>query len=237
MVIDINRCSEEKRKIHFNNLMLESLEKRDSPTDEMMIAAIARQQERLEAAGRYCEGVDPATLPSPASLLQSAASLTPYQKTLLALMRSDGTIQRLHDKFPYSESTLYIYPQFLADHAYRFLQEGFTAGEPLALEGLILVHSPSHAISPRGVSLSLPNPRLFVKYMGLLQRLYGDAAAEGETGMVLAEVRASIPVDELALIDRDVDVEHERWMRISDAKGSSPARSRPLKGGEPLVCE
>ncbi len=237
LVVDINRCSEEKRKIAFNDLMIQSLEARDGPSDELMIATIARQQERLEASGGYCKGFESAALPSPTSLLQATASLTPYQKALLALTRSDGTIQRLHDRFSYSESGLYVYPQFLADNAYRFLQEGFAAGEPLALEGLVLVHSPSNVVSQRGVSLSLPNPKLFVKYMGLMQRLYGDVAIEGEIGMAFSEVRASIPPDQLVLIDKEMDAEYERWVRLSEAKGRGSARAYALKGGERAVCE
>ncbi len=217
--------------------MIQSLEARDGPSDELMIATIARQQERLEASGGYCKGFESAALPSPTSLLQATASLTPYQKALLALTRSDGTIQRLHDRFSYSESGLYVYPQFLADNAYRFLQEGFAAGEPLALEGLVLVHSPSNVVSQRGVSLSLPNPKLFVKYMGLMQRLYGDVAIEGEIGMAFSEVRASIPPDQLVLIDKEMDAEYERWVRLSEAKGRGSARAYALKGGERAVCE
>lgn len=34
-------------------------------------------------------------------------------------------------------------PQFLADHSIQFLLEGYEARDPLALEGLILLHAPA----------------------------------------------------------------------------------------------
>ena len=219
LVLDLNRCTEERRKIEFNARMIRSLEAGESPHDEMMIATVARTQERLTAAGTYCEGVDTSSLPAPASFLEQGVILSPHQKAILALMRPDGRIQRLRGEPSYSESALYVYPQFLADNAYRFLQDGFQSAEPLALEGLILVHSPSGAVSQKGVAWSLPDPRRFVTYLELLRRLQGDAVLEGNVGLAFTETRASLTPAQWEAVEREVKREFPRWSAIAAARG------------------
>lgn len=219
LVLDLNRCTEERRKIEFNARMIRSLEAGESSHDEMMIATVARTQEHLTAAGTYCEGVDTSSLPTPASFLEQGVILSPHQKAILALMRPDGRIQRLRGEPSYSESALYVYPQFLADNAYRFLQDGFQSAEPLALEGLILVHSPSGAVSQKGVALSLPDPRRFVTYLELLRRLQGDAVLEGNVGLAFTETRASLTPAQWEAVEREVKREFPRWSAIAAARG------------------
>lgn len=220
LALDLNRCTEERRKMEFNERMIRSLGAGEGPHDELMITTVVRTREQLTAAGRHCEGVDTSSLPSPASLLEQGVVLSPHQKAILALMRPDGRIQRLHGESSYSESALYVYPQFLADNAYRFLQEGFQAADLLALEGLILVHSPSGAVSQKGVALSMPDPRRFLTYLELLRRLQGDVVLDGNVGLGFAEARASLTSVQWEAIEREVERELVRWNSIPTSGGT-----------------
>lgn len=55
--------------------------------------------------------------------------------------------------------------------------------------------------------------------------------------MAFAEVRASIPLDQLTLIDNEMDAEYERWVHLGDAGARGSKRAYALKGGEQAVCE
>jgi hypothetical protein len=147
------------------------------------------------------------------------------QRTLIALLRSDGQIRRLYQaEQGFSESASYVYPQFLADHALDFLQDGFRARDPLALEGLVLLHAPSNSLSPQGVGPTLPNPRLFLRYAWLMQRLFGEDVLGERAKRTVAYAAASLDPDQLQSIRNGVEHDLTLW------SGDSRIRPRENNG-------
>lgn len=221
----VNRCVEEVRRRETTRRLTASLEQRGSDNEDMLVGAIASSDVRNELSGGYCEGVDVETLPDAEALLEAAApGFTPRQKTLLALMRSDGAIRRLQpSQGTFFEPGLYAMPQFQADHGYQFLLDGFAARDPLALEGLVLTHAPGNAIPVQGVHIALPNPRLYVRYASLYRALFGDHAL-GFAGLeMLRSAAARLTPQALTQIDQGVQIETEQWRSALATQAVRPA--------------
>jgi hypothetical protein len=225
LIIGANRCSEQARNAKFTERTIRSLEHKPGRHEGLGIHVAAISMEIEAKSSAYCAGVDLDSLPRAGKVLANAyAFLSPRQKTILALMRSDGVIRRLESEPDLSEMALYVYPQALADNAYAFLQSGIQAHDPLALEGMMLVHSPGLSLGPRGAGLWLPNPRLFLKYSFMLARLYGEQALGRAANMVHSTMLVTDPLD-LEKIRREADFESGQWLKAS---GSTPiARPQP----------
>lgn len=193
---------------------------------------------RLMFVARHCEASTPAdgcagVLPGAASddALQGALPwLSPRQKTLLAMMRSDGRVARLRSA-PHVQAPGFVYPQFLADRAHDFLLEGFRAHDALALEGLAIAHSPGAAVGWGGTGPSLPDPRLFVFYTGVLQRLHGPDTL-GEAALALASAaRERMTLAQREDLDRKIESEVRAWV---EDEGEAPLQAawQELQAGE-----
>lgn len=164
------------------------------------------------APDSFCAGVEDDPLPRTEDLLQPAEPwLTPRQKVLLAMIRPDGGVARL-SRPGVAAPPGYVYPQYLADHAYEFLLEGFRARDPLALEGLAIVHAPGDPARWNRNGPVLPNPKLFVFYTGVLQRLQGDAALGPLARETLAATRATLDARDLAEADEKAATEVKLWL-------------------------
>lgn len=228
LIVGANRCVEAARNRAFTELMVRSLESREAQHDDVMVQTVARARERGQANDEFCGDIDPVRLPSADALYRKAApALSVRQKVVLALLRSDGRIRRLYGNPSFSESSLYVLPQFLSDHTHEFLLQGYAARDPLALEGLVMIHAPGRAIHPQGIRLALPNPRLFIKYAGLLRRLHGDAAIEGAVGRLMQATAETLDAATLAQLDREIEAEYRRWT----ASGSVSTTLPPLDNG------
>lgn len=212
LIVGINRCVELNRNRAFSERMIRSLELGESEKDELLIRLAARFEEAESQGGAFCSDVDVQELPRIDSLLRnSIQSMSPEQKTVIALMRSDGRLRRLQRTSSFSESSLYVFPQLLADHAYEFLLAGFSARVPLALEGLVVTHAPGGAMMTQGVHVALPNPRLFHRYALLMERLYGSETLGREGGHLLEAVTATLSPRDLSENALWVDNEYRRW--------------------------
>jgi hypothetical protein len=212
LVMQVSRCVREAQHADFDDRLMSSLARGASRLEEFSIDRLARNQERRANFAGYCSGVSVDEFSDLTPLLaKSIASLTPRQKAVLAMMRADGHVRRLVWDEPYAELSSYLYPQFLADHGYDFLMSAYHAADPLALEGLLLVHAPARMLAQHGVGISLPNPRLFLQYAILAQTLFGPEFL-GERGLRLAEhVAASMTTDQLVDVSAAADRERARW--------------------------
>lgn len=216
LIVGINRCVELNRSRAFSERMIRNMELRESEKDELLIRLAAKFEETQSQDGGFCRDVDTKTLPRTDSLLQNSIhSMSPEQKTILALMRSDGHLRRLQRTSSFSESGLYVFPQILADHSHAFLLAGFDARVPLALEGLVITHSPGGGTMTQGVHVALPNPQLFHRYALLMERLFGSASLGREGGFLLEAVTATLSPDVVSKNERWVSSEYRRWTQIN----------------------
>lgn len=237
LLVSINQCHDQVRRQGFSKLALNALTKNESDIDGLLVASVAADEEHMAQRGGYCAGVDLETLPAASSLFAETYRLNVAQKTIIALTRPDGSLARLHRRASYSQAPLHVHPQFLADNALHYLAEGYRAAEPLALEGLVMVHTPGVVARPGGTLPWLPNPHLFLKYLGLMHRLQGPAALEGEVGLMYQAARDAMPVESLARIEREVEADFQRWVSVSRAKGLDHAYRPPLDFEPRSGCE
>jgi hypothetical protein len=148
----------------------------------------------------------------------------------MVLMRSDGSLRRLRGSMSFTESGLYVIPQFIADNSLQFLMQGYAAKDPLALEGLVLMHAPGSAIAPSSVAVWLPNPRLFLQYTMLMHELFGPESL-GRSAFEMAQVvAASEPPDEIRKLREVVGLEAEQWRRLGADRTPAPD---PTKSSDP----
>src|SRR5690606_19298668 len=105
-------------------------------------------------------------------LKRTLPNMSPRQKTLIAMLRADGSLARVMRQGGIPSGGLSVgsenlVSQFLADNDMPFLQAGFDVADPLALEGLLLVHAPGGMIGGMPFSVmrqSRPDPYRFARY-------------------------------------------------------------------------
>lgn len=229
LVLDMGYCREQRRSQRFMDQMRSGLGPREHRMGDDLAAAVIVGEEDAAARGAsFCAGLPEETLPSMDSILARAMPrMDTRQKVLLALTRPDGTLVRLI-RTPQAGSrsggdNQYVYPQFLAEHALEFLQSGMAAGDPLALEGMILVHAPSR-LPDRGLDVfpALPDPYQFAGHALLLQRLAGPAALGTYAGALLQRLLAAMSPEELQRLDRAVEAEALRWRSLASTAKAMP---------------
>lgn len=238
LVVGLIRCTEEQRSDKFTRAMMRSLEEKHGKNDDKLIALVARHQEKQAKQGLFCDGIDAESLPQPDDLIRkSLYALSPRQKTILALTRSDGTLRRLRGRTSFSESNQYVLPQALADHSVEFLMAGYQAHDPLALEGLVMLHAPNMALGPQSAGVWLPNPRLFLQYSGLLLELYGSDAVDRSAFEAIRVTAASVTPEERQRIQERVVAEADRWRRSENFRKHQPSSQESEENAtESLSC-
>lgn len=211
LIIATTRCKELVRHRNLTQRAMRALERSEGKRDRLLVDLIASTAE--QGADGQCEGVEASTLPAQQEVFdRAAASMTPRQKTVLALMRSDGTIRRLNRSSEYfTESALYAVPQFLADNTHSFLLEGYQARDPLALEGLLMLHAPGTALSPTGAGVWLPNPKKYLQYALVFRELFGAQALTAEAEMLIVSASAALTPAQIEDVMRFVDNEVSSW--------------------------
>lgn len=220
LVVSLSICAEARRSGLFNEMMVKRAAAGDADIGNAIIAFAAASEEQHYTSKGFCEGVEVESLPKPDKFFERARPhFSPLQKAVLALMQSDGRLRRLQRPSHFTESGLYVFPQFLADNTLNFLTEGFLAREPLALEGLVLLHAPSTSIGPRGASVWLPNPQLFYFYASLFREIFGAGALGKDASNVLAFVEIILDEPSKEAARARVRLEVGRWMAY---KGGLP---------------
>lgn len=215
LILSKAKCTTEAARRDFASRATRSLEAEKRDGENVIIEHVARAEEQLAGSGSFCSGVDSGRLPSADDVLSNhLGALSPRQKTVIALMRSDGSLRRLRASGGYSESSSYLLPQVIADNAYDFLMSGYNAQEPLALEGLILVHAPGAAIMSQGVSIRLPNPKLFLRYALLYVNLFGIDALGEPANRLLAATLSQTDADDYQVLRKEIEQEARRWQFV-----------------------
>lgn len=196
-------------------------------SQDMMVSSIANTLENAQALSSWCEGIKPDHLPDANALAAGAIDrMTSAQKVLLVMSRQNGSLMRLPRSFGppggFGASSDFIYPQFLSARAYGILQDGIRRADPLALEGMLMVHSPSWLPGleefPR---LSLPDRDQFVRYALLMREVYGDDALGQVAGVVLSRSTESMSSAERDAAQRWAEMEAQRWRAILIEKNVS----------------
>ncbi len=229
LIIASNRCRELLRHERFTARMRQSLARSGGRNDGLMIDVVASTE--LQGQPGFCQNINIDELPSADEVFhRSVSGMSARQKTLLALMRSDGKIRRIRGDSRFTESSLYVVPQFLADNTHSLLLAGYAAFDPLALEGLVLLHAPGMAMGPQGASVWMPNPKEFYKYARLMQDLFGLESIGAPGGRLLQSVQDSLPPSEISRLERVVELERMRWS--SSMRGSSLDHSFQSTGSE-----
>jgi len=214
LVASINRCVTAAQRRAFSERVLNSLEKGKTNNPDMMIDLVARSEEQSASTADYCSGVEPQRLPSLEDALRNALpSLDPHQKTVVAMLRADGDLRRLVRTQPSSEPSTYVRPDAISSNQHSFLLAGFEAMDPLALEGLVMMHSPTSAIMSQGVWGFQPNVRSFLQYALLMARLYGPASLGEQGNRAVIAASSQLSVEELQGLGQEVELVAQRWAR------------------------
>lgn len=221
LAMGVNRCSGYLGRKRFVEQAFGNLDRMSATGNaEFAVEALARAQESVQMAERFCSGVDVASLPDADPGLNAAlASLSPHQKTMLAMMLADGQIRRIQSRPWSSQAADYIVPQFVADNTVKFLNDGFAARRPLAIEGLILLHSPSSMVAAQGVMTRQPDRRKFAAYALLYRRLYGPQAMGPRVNQILDAVLATMPPGDVDVLRSDVEREAQQWAEAAGVSG------------------
>lgn len=195
-----------------------SLNVRGADEEQRLIDAIAAAQQQGDDAAAYCAGVSPLeNSDAVADFQQQALRGTVRHRVIAALLQPDGSLPRLpRDAVSPLAMDAWVgrgASQLYADHALRFLAEGYSARDPLALEGLILIHAPDllHLEASTDVLIRLPDPHRFAGYALLFERLYGSAQLGSQTVSLLQRVLDGLKPAHRAALDREVEREWRRW--------------------------
>ena len=243
LTLELLRCQDqftrEKRLREMENFLTKEP---GTAQEERFVGMIATREEKFSALSAHCRGTEDVVAGDVGRFLEAAvAHLSPRQKTLLAMARPDGLLDRMprspRDILPVELDTSYVYPQFLAENAYSFLQAGIASADPLALEGMLMVHSPSWIPGvARDARISLPNARLFSYYALVQIELFG-AESLGTFGTeILAQSRQALPPSDLQRIQNKASEEARRWLAVSSARKGSEQLRKELPPRESPVC-
>lgn len=247
LALGVTECMQHQRSMEFTRAMERNVRMRieqgsEDAADQALITATATSLEFLESRAASCGGGVVAAGPSASEIIEFAAPrLTASQKTILAMLRADGQLRRLNPaNRSYQQSQQYVYPQYLADRALEFLESGFRAGHPLALEGLAVVHAPGMGIPFQGVGPSLPNPRLYARYALLLEELYGPEVLGAFAQQLIELSLASLPPNEVQQVHQWVASERSRWQSLgasaTDKSALTAWSKRSVEGDVDALC-
>jgi len=231
IVVESLNCLSNIRRQEFMSALEDSLANDATRNNEgRAIDMIAGTELRDVDSRSHCVGMDAEKIRNVLDQNYGAdARLNPRQKVVIAMTRPDDSMMRLPRPHE-SQSRVYdletVYPQYLADHQYEYLQVGIAAAEPLALEGMLLVHAPTWMPGLEGVSLSMPDPKKFVYYAHLMQRLYGDVALGEHFLSAVQRSMSQMSPAELRDIDNEVDRAAQAWQARSFARTNDRAASK-----------
>ena len=186
--------------------------------DVRVIDAIASAREAADGALADCAGLDTQGESDVVALLQAAAPAgNARQRVIAALTQPDGSLLRLPrgsvHPLPMDPWVSTLASQFYADHALRYLHEGFRARDPLALEGLILLHAPDILVpsASTDVAFRLPDPRRFVALSLLAEQVYGSDMLGSQVRQLLQRALETLPANERRRAEREATRWAQTW--------------------------
>lgn len=241
LLIDGMRCASSSRNATFAKQLEGSLARAsDGMSEHAVINAMAHAEHAAAGSAAFCAGVDDNALPDPDRYLAAALPrLDVRQRVLLAMTDEHGNITRLprgRGAASFSTSSANLVPQFLADHDLAFLQAGVAAFDPLALEGMLLLHAPTMTLGAANrLRLHQPNPQRFAHHALLMQQLYGEDALGDSADYLLNRVIARMSPEAQAALRSAVALEAARWTR--SGAPPSPETIDTLRGAGDLCNE
>lgn len=198
--------------------------------DPRVVDAIAGVREAAVHLEEDCAGLETEGETDWVALLQKAApNGNARQKVIAALTQPDGSVLRLPrgpvHTLPMDPWVSAMASQFYADHALRYLHEGFRARDPLALEGLILVHAPDLLVpsASTDAAFRLPDPRRFVALALLAEEVYGSDMLGSQVRQLLQRTLETLDETERGRAEHDA----KRWAQT----WRSPEPSQPPAEG------
>lgn len=245
LVLEHARCQHEQRASRFAATMERSLiGAAEQASDELMIGALVQAQANAAESNPHCAGAQLDRIPDRDSMLRAvAARLSARQRVVLAMTAEDGSLVRLLQggRRSGSSSSEHVVSQFLVDHDLQFLQAGIQAGDPLALEGMMLLHLPNRMVRDRyPLRQHHPDPYRYAGYGLLMRELFGPA--------VLAPASADMPgrlpdelldaallrltPDQLTQLHASVRREAARWRRLAGEGRAIAVPAAQLSTGE-----
>ena len=217
LFVGVSRCTFQKARRDFQRRLEGSLTNQESRgSDELFIRAISQPQDGAVGISD-CDGVDSGSAPRADDYLAHAiVRMSVRQKALLAMLRPDGTVIRLPREpdtvVRSGRSSEYLIPQILADNAVGFLLDGVASSDPLALEGLILIHAPGFLPgSSNGMNIALPDPHKFAHYALLMQTVYGPRTLGPAIDAMLGQTLARMNPNLLRQVEAEVEASAARW--------------------------
>lgn len=235
----IQLCTHSATTAKVRESFIEGMSTGPSRTDGMVIDMLARSSDHVERWQRHCEGTSKEQIAQARRLLgDTLTRLTPAQKTALSLVRSDGQLRRLNPEhqIPLMDSNVDLFPAFLTGRVRPFLEEGYRARVPLALEGLILLHSPGTTTTRQGIWEAAPDQERFLRYSLVALHLYGPNVLGPRVRSVVDAVVASLGPAEVDRIASEAAFEAAAW-RADPRFQSTAQRGFSLSNEEALACD
>ena len=202
IAVDKIRCASSRRSSSFGRDIARQASRGNAILGEnKTIDFLATREEQFQAMADYCADADDESLPEIQDFpKQALARLSTHQKVVLALVRQDGSIARFPrnqsaSRMHLNGSTRFMLPQYLADNMLQFLQQGVANADPLALEGMLIVHYPFFDLSVARIpSVSLPSPEAFARHAYLAQEVFGADGLGAYGAQALLAIETSLPV-------------------------------------------
>ena len=196
----------------------------DPERQDMLVSGAGLRLATNDAAIAHCAGIDRAELPDlHARLERLMRNGSVRARVLYALQTPGGGLARVVGR-----SGLTLQPgarqpvsQFYADNAGAFLREGIAARDPLAIEGMILLHAPQRAMGAQALPMWLPNPVRFVAYLGLWESL-GLPPLGAEFQRMRDNVWPNLDLATQARVREVVEAERRRWQADPRAFAAAP---------------
>lgn len=184
IAVDRMRCESASLSVSFGqDLARQAARGKPIMGESGTINLLATREEQMQSTVDYCGSTSPDSLPEISEFPQAALDrLSTRQKVIFALLRKDGSVARFprdtSDPSHLSGSSHFMVPQFIGENAWRFLREGMTNADPLALEGMLIVSYPFYDPAVTGrPGLSMPNPELFARHALLAKEVIGGGGA------------------------------------------------------------
>lgn len=240
LIVGLHRCRAQARHQQITERMQRMLERNERANETIFLDIIAATQAVAALAPEgFCEGLDLPALPDEGALFHRAVhAMTPRQKTLLAMMKADGSLRRVMRPPSRAGYGLHVVPQFVADHGIDLLMQGYRAFDPLALEGMVLLHAPGSTLTPDGATAWLPNPEQYVFYATVMGDLLGRESLGRQATHLLIAASVTMPPDRLAAIQAEAQREVQRWRSAGAGPHNRPPRASSKAATQRLLaCE
>lgn len=225
LMVQVQVCRDFERNAGFARQLQGDLVRVADPgkpteAERMLIGAVAAGLEHMQSAKALCrhfrwrnEEFDESAL-----LDRVVSQLSVRQRVILAMLDESGRLTRLPQHalgdVLVGGSTDYVYPSYLSENAIQFLRSGIEAADPLALEGMIVLHAPVRFPGPQGVRFQLPDAYRFAGYASLMVALYGHERLGGLAHRSLERVLDRLDAQQRRQLDAAVELEARRWRAV-----------------------